>query len=254
MRLRRSFVGVAAVMAGPLLLAQDGSLTQLNVGDAVDYYTANHWMPCTVASPLRDGAYTLSCGAAELHAHPIAAELRLRAIAHVSLGQSLQPPDEPDPPRSQTPGARFGTREPRTCQERKIAISKEVAEELLVCEFEHEQDGQLSLVSDLTVQLASPSRPFDAVRDSKRPDIDPQQPVYDLRAAYNHFQCRPIDSKYGDFPGTRNCSIAAVTDAVGACFLNPAKEWRCMVDSSHEAPPATDKVCAPMSDQHPPLP
>jgi hypothetical protein len=210
------------------------------IGDAVDYYSFGKWLPCTVTSALDNGVYNVKCGATlELRATADPAAMRAHVAPMAGIPQLSDNKDVDFRASSEgrTLGARYGTREPRTCEERKAALSTQLAKDLFICDSEHEFGGQLYLVSDVNLSLSSP-RPYDRRQDAAKLGIDPAQPVYDIRASYSNYQCRPIPIDH-DNPLDRNCDQYKLSDAAGGCYKNTTGEWHCLMYDFHMGAPAT---------------
>ena len=239
-----------AAFCGALLVCALASVAsgqqfpKFNVGDSVEVYSFGRWVPCKVSSPINFGVYGVRCGTLDTTAKAIPAELRamaptdpnVRQIAVVSFAASGN--DSAPGPANQSIGSRYGTREPRQCDRRKPALTGGDAKELFTCDAEHEFGSTLYLVSDVGLEVSAP-RPFDARLDSEKVGIDAAQPVLDIHASYNAYQCSPIRYNADDNPNTRNCSQTRMTDAGGSCFKNASGEWHCLMFDFHPAATAT---------------
>ena len=220
-------------------LASAQQLPTFNVGDSVDYYTASKWIPCTVTSPLKSGIYNIRCGSVDLRAKNEQSELRV----HIASTAGILDVSEVKEFVSRHPlgdsiGARYATREPRTCDNHRATITSTDAKELFICDAEHEFGGTLYLVSDVSL-LVSNSRPYSASEDSGKVGIDTKQQVFDISATYNNYQCSQIPSSFTDYPGARNCNEFKMTNAAGSCYKNTAGEWHCLMYDFHPAATAT---------------
>lgn len=199
-------------------------------GDLVDFYSFGKWIPCTIASPLSAGSYNVHCGSIDLRAKPDPRELRIHVTPPPGVQAAFGFQTAPPPPAAsinETAGARFGTRDPRLCNRRPARLAAEEAKEIFTCDAEHEFDGSLFLVSEVSLELSSP-RLFDAARDARKPGIDRTQPVVDLRATYNDFQCSPLSASHLDNPNNRNCNQFRATNAAASCFKNTGGDWHCL--------------------------
>ena len=204
-------------------------------GDAVDLYSFGTWIPCTVSAPASFGAYQLHCGKLDLQASADSHELRAHPVAPIvadapMLGVSI--------------GARYATRDPRTCEAHRATISSADARDLFICDAEHEFGGSLYLVSNVALDVASP-RPYNPNLDAGKKGIDPSATVFDIHASYDNFQCSPIPSRLQDYPGTRNCNQFKMSNAAGGCFKNQAGEWHCLMYDFHPNATATATNVAP---------
>jgi hypothetical protein len=232
----------------PVRLGSAQSVQQLpsfKPGDAVDFYTFGKWVPCTVSSHLDAGAYSVRCGSVELRAKPDPRELRPHVVpppgvelafgvesapASAALGESI--------------GARYGTRDPRICNRRPDHFSPPEAKEVFICDSEHEFGGSLYLVSEVSLEVSKP-RAFNPAIDARKSGMDRDQPVLDISATYNNFQCSPLPASHLDYPNMRNCNESRTTSAIGGCFKNIAGEWHCQLSDFSSATVATAKSVSP---------
>ena len=213
-------------------------------GDSVDFYTFGKWIPCTVSSPLVAGAYSVRCGSIELRAKPNPQELRMHAAPPPGVQAAFGIESAPAPRSGDISiGARYGTRDPRICNRRPDHFTSVQVREVFICDAEHEFDGSLYLVSDAALNVATP-RPFDPATDANKPGIDRAQPVFDLLATYNNYQCSPVPS-HSDNPNIRTCTEFHAANAAGGCFKNTAGDWHCIVFDSNAATTATSKNVGP---------
>jgi len=239
MRTIATFLGVATFCT-LASLASAQQLPKFNVGDSVDFNTSGKWIPCTVTAPLAAEAYGVRCGTSDMKAKNDPEQLR----AHLtSVTLTAPAPDAKDEPVlgmavGETIGARYGTREPRKCENSKADFSISDAKDLFICDSEHEFGGSLYLVSDVNLLVSTP-RAFDATEDAAKTGIDPKEPVYDIRASYNNYQCSQIPYSALDYPGTRNCNEFKMSNAAGGCYKNTVGEWHCLMYDFHPGATAT---------------
>jgi hypothetical protein len=226
MRYFASFFGAATVCTLVSLASAQQQLPKFNVGDAVDVNSFGKWVPCTVSSPLSFGAYKVHCDNLDLSAKADPQEIRVHIIPATIPTVTETKEVAARAPQGESIGARYGTREPRTCQPRKGEINATDAKDLFICDAEHEFGGNLYLVSDVNLLVSNP-RPFNPNDDASKVGIDASQPVYDIRASFNHYQCSQIPSAFVDYPGTRNCNEDKMSNAAGGCYKTQAGEWRC---------------------------
>jgi len=214
-------------------------------GDSVDFYTFGKWIPCTVASPLVAGAYSVRCGSIELRAKPNPQELRMHAAPPPGVQAAFGIESAPAPRSGDISiGARYGTRDPRICNRRPDHFTSVQAREVFICDAEHEFNGRLYLVSDVSVDVVK-SRPFDSSIDARKPGIDRSQPVFDIRATYNNYQCSPIPASHFDNPNIRTCDQFHTTGASGGCYKSTAGDWHCTVPEFNASTIAVAKDVAP---------
>lgn len=141
-------------------------------------------------------------------------------------------------------GEKYGSRDPRTCADKKNPTtgipSAEQAKEYFICFSEHEFVGQLYLVDDVKLETGKP-RAYNPNEDLNVYDIDVNAPVLPIRGSYKQYQCSPI-SDYMQNRG-KNCNISEISDATGLCYKNSFGEWVCKMGSSEIN--TTDRNVAP---------
>jgi len=220
------------IVAFCVALAPDASSQQLSAfkrGDAVDYYSYGKWSPCVVISATTAGGYGLLCGTLEVQAKGDSQELR----AHISLPMGVLPAfgveSAPTPVTTElSVGARYGTRDPRGCDRRPEHFTAAEAKEIFTCDAEHEFNGKLYLVSEVSLEVAGP-RPFNAIVDTKKLNIDHAQLVVEILATYNNFQCDQLPASHFDNPRNRNCNEFHAKTIPGACFKSVSGDWHCVI-------------------------
>ena len=245
MRFLNCCLAVLSCLAlGPFASAQQ--LPSFQPGDAVDFYSFSKWNPCVIASPLNAGGYNLHCGSLELRAKADPHELRMHLTPPMGIPPAFGVESAPAPASMEmSVGARYGTRDPRTCNRRPEHFTIQDAKAVFTCDAEHEFDGKLYLVSDVSLEVAGP-RVFDPTLDAKKVNIDHAQLVVEIRATYNNFRCEPLPASHFDNPNNRNCSEFHAKTAPGACFKSTAGEWHCMIsDPAVGLMTATAKNVAP---------
>ena len=145
-------------------------------------------------------------------------------------------------------GARFGTRDPRTCASFNAnSPTPAQLKQYFICEMEHVTKSSsfgdsISLVTAVNLQF-SKSRPFNAMTDAW-PSIDVGQPLYDVRGSYTWWNCfLPGDPKIATVPHQgKNCFKAVGETTKGMCFRDTFGDWHCKVcctptTTKYEAPP-----------------
>ena len=131
-------------------------------------------------------------------------------------------------------GAKFGARDPRTCQSKKEptkgAISAEQAKQYFICDTEKLIDSDdLQLVDNVKVEVGK-ARPYQQLSDS-HPDIDTTAPLYPIRGSLTRYICHPVSS-YMNNAG-KNCSSWNEPNATGVCYKTTFGDWNCaMTDLS----------------------
>jgi hypothetical protein len=138
-------------------------------------------------------------------------------------------------PKGNSIGAKYGTREPRSCADRTApahgAPSATQATQYLICELE-QGDGKdpLSLVTNVKVQVASVSHPPNLMtQELTTGNIAPGEPIWDIRGSFTTYRCFALSSLIAsnDFARTHNCWVSDQPVATGYCWKNTFGEWRC---------------------------
>lgn len=226
-------------------IAHAQQLPDFKPGDAVDFYTFGKWVPCTVEAPLSAGAYNVRCGSIDLRAKPDPRELRVHLAPPMGVQAAFGVESAPAPEAiERSVGARYGTRDPRICNRRPDHFTAAEAKDVFICDAEHEFNGRLYLVSDVSIDVAK-SRPFDPAIDAMKAGIDQSQPVFDIRATYNNYQCSPIPASHFDNPNIRTCSQFRATNAPGGCFKSTSGDWHCTLLHFNASTVATAKNVPP---------
>jgi hypothetical protein len=220
-----------------------------NIGDHVDARLNGQWFPCTVFKPepnwlvpnskdLR--GYTVTCvtdaGNGPQEVFVGLADVRSRATtpednqaeAETAAALARQP-------KGNGVGVQYGTRNPRTCASRSAprmgAPSAAQAAQYVICELE-QGDGThpLSLVANVKVEVAAVSHASNNfTREITAADIDPSQPVWDIRGSFTNYRCAPLNSLIAgnDFARTHNCWVLDQPIATGYCYKNTFGDWHC---------------------------
>jgi len=218
----------------------------LKIGDYVDAdrLMLGRWEPCKISQPLSNGQYGVSCGPkqADLPVRSVrpraatAEDKRIEAETAAALARQ---------PHGQSVGAKYGTRDPKTCSNRTVpakgAPSAEQARQYFICDQEHEVTSSISLVTNVKAQVAPVSHaPNQIVKEIHAADIDPSQPVWDIRGSFTQYQCTQLTAIPGwptnvnDFARTHNCNATDQTTATGYCYKNTFGDWHCgMLDVAH---------------------
>jgi len=137
------------------------------------------------------------------------------------------------------PGALFGARDPAVCPSRKNPVkgapTVEQAKAYFYCDSESMIPGtmggsgdHLYLVTDVKMEVAPSSRPFNIQTDPAN-DIDPKQPVYNIRGSYALFSCStPGAGGGGTYPIGKNCGRQDFAKAAGMCHKDTFGDWHCL--------------------------
>ena len=203
------------------------------VGDYVEANYGNQWIPCRVITPLQNNGYGVSCGIYDLTPMavpqsirartPTAEDKRVEAETAAALAHLPRP--------GNGPGAQYGTREPTTCATRtapaKGAPSADQARQYVICDSESVYGSSLFLVTSVKVQVAPVSHPPNQLVKQMRGDIDPSQPVWDIRGSFTQYQCSQTGPSQNPFARTHNCSVSDLPAAAGYCYKNTFGDWHC---------------------------
>jgi hypothetical protein len=248
-----------ATLSAVLLLAWAGQSLQaqtFKAGDYVDVQAYGQWLPGRVKSPIYYGPAG-QCGAPAPNCSRIGAYIvsyvtiptngpedntvALADIrARVATGDDKRVATETATalsrqPRGNSIGAKYGTREPRPCGSRTAPAhgspSAEQATQYVICELER-GDGvrPLSLVTNVKVQVASVSHPpNELVKAITAADIDPREPIWDIRGSFTSYRCYSLGSLIAsnDFARTHNCWISEQPSAKGYCYKDTFGDWHC---------------------------
>jgi hypothetical protein len=214
---------------------QPAQAQPFRVGDYVDFQSGGTWTPCMVTKPLQNNGYGVSCGVTDYTtvADPqyirsrvaTADDQRIAAETATALARLPRP--------GNGPGAAYNTREPKTCATRSApargAPSAEQARQYFICDAEHVLAVNLSLVANVKVQVAPVVHPVAQVMILKASvsDIDPNQPVWDIRGSFTQYQCGRPASWDNAFARTHNCTVTEMSTAAGFCYKNTFGDWHC---------------------------
>lgn len=145
--------------------------------------------------------------------------------------------------------ARYGSREPRTCDDTKApakgAITATLAAKYLNCQMEGLSGGNLYLVENVKVQAVGGGISYAAIMESRSlSEIDVKHPVYPIRGSLLLYQCsnRLTAARLPD----ANCSTYNNPKATGYCYKTTFGDWRCNMNDPaansdeniiHDVPP-----------------
>ena len=133
--------------------------------------------------------------------------------------------------------ARFGTRDPVTCQSYKEpktgSISADQAKQYFKCALETKgsvegENGQVFIVEDLVLEVGKPVaagtvRILDAAADS---------PEYPIKGSFVLYGCIAISTSPMTYNKGKNCTVKTQPNANGWCYKTINDDWRCdMVDT-----------------------
>jgi len=224
-------------------------------GDLVQVQLYNQWLsgtvkepvyyaagPCGAPSPTcsRVGAYIVTCTVIPANG-PEEVTVALTDIrARAATAEDKKAADETAAalarqPKGNSIGAKYGTRDPRTCADRTAPVhgapSAAQATQYVICELE-QGNGQnpLSLVTNVKVQVAPISHPPNEItKEITAGNIDPREPIWDIRGSFTSYRCFALSTLIAsnDFARTHNCWVSDQPAATGYCWKNTFGDWRC---------------------------
>lgn len=215
------------------------------IGDSVEIriHGSGEWdpEPCTVIKLPRPealyGSYGVRCNNSNatvyvyalpktIRAHAATAEDK-RAEAETAAALARQPRP------GNTLGAMYGTREPKTCATRTApsrgAPSADQARQYFICDSEKVYGTSLILVTNVKVQVAPISHPpNDLIKELAAADIDPREPVWDIRGSFTRYHCGKTGPQIvNPFVRTHNCIAWDQPATTGYCYKNTFADWHC---------------------------
>ena len=198
------------------------------VGDCVQFSYANGWETATIAKPLVAGAYQVNWGSIVVPASGDPKYIRACPGGTAAAGTDAATKARlASLPKGNGIGAQYGTRNPATCGNRKVAITAATAKMLLACDSEGLLGDKLDLITDIALQVGSP-RAFNYSQDSSATGIDARQPVYDIRGSYSRYQCAMLSEEPNDFAKTHNCfKYPATAGGYGRCYTDTFGDKHC---------------------------
>jgi hypothetical protein len=239
MTFRRRFYVVVSVISGMLATglpsiasaAWFADVHALKVGDCVQFEYLGEWQAAVITGPESAGAYPVQFGAIGSVAITDPNHIRPCPAGTVPLGADSETKAAlARLPKGNGLGAQYGTRDPATCANRKLAITAETAKKLLACDSEGELTrDELYLITDEVVQVGAP-RAFNYRQDSIATAIDAKQPVYDIRGSYTQYQCSRLSAELNDYAKTHNCfKYPAAPGGVGRCYTDTFGDKHCQM-------------------------
>lgn len=204
------------------------NVNDFRVGDWAQMMMGNQWYTVTIATPLNSGSYYVNKGGLALpvnadprylrHYQPTAEELRIANETTAAANKR---------PKGDTLGAKYGTREPAACPNRKGPINAATARQYFFCDYEGVKSrDNIYLASDVVIQVGS-ARAFNYSLDSSATAIDTRAPVFDIRGTYTSYQCGVQSTMLNAFANTHNCNKDVYTTAQGACWKDTFGDWHC---------------------------
>ena len=126
--------------------------------------------------------------------------------------------------------AKYGSRNPRTCANTKAPasgpISAAQAMQYFICETEGEFREQLSLVSDVRLEIGK-GRPFQSGSD-RFPDVDVTSPVYPIRGSFTSYSVGRLNTDQSN--RGKNCYVTLNPNATGQCYRTTFGDWKCSMN------------------------
>jgi hypothetical protein len=198
------------------------------VGDCIQFSYANGWETGTIAKPEEAGAYQVNWGSIVVPASADAKYIRACPAGTAVAGTDTATKAAlAKLPKGNGLGAQYGTRDPATCANRKVAITAETAKKLVACNSEGLLGDTLYLITDAVVQVGSP-RAFNYNQDAAATEIDARQPVYDIRGSYTRYECVLLSEQPNDFAKTHNClKYPDAAGGYGRCYTDTFGDKRC---------------------------
>lgn len=137
-------------------------------------------------------------------------------------------------------GAKYGTRDPHTCQNATAptsgAPSPTLAAQYVVCGRERETNGNtLWLLENVRVQVGK-GTPYRDIPQIHRPgNVDPDGSVYAIRGAYRMYMCGVVQNNIVTKNAGKNCRVYDVTRATGTCYKTTFGDWSCSLIDDNSA-------------------
>jgi hypothetical protein len=221
----------ATVFVCPVSAQQIVPIHGLKVGDCVQFSYGGGWETAIIAGPEIAGGYPVNWGKIRTAEPANSRDLRPCPAGVVAPGADQETKAAlARLPKGNGLGAQYGTRDPATCANRKLAITAETAKKLLACDSEGELTrDELYLITDEVVQVGAP-RAFNYRQDSIATAIDAKQPVYDIRGSYTQYQCSRLSAELNDYAKTHNCfKYPAAPGGVGRCYTDTFGDKHCQM-------------------------
>jgi hypothetical protein len=145
-------------------------------------------------------------------------------------------------------GAKYGSRNPRTCSSMKEpakgGLSAELATKYTACGFEKEMNGNtLYLVENLKVEVGGGTAYKDLPSIHRPGGAEPNAIIYAIRGSYKSYMCGVVH-RTGPLMNTgKNCRIYDLPKATGICYRDNFGDWGCSLrgdtdyGTAEQAPP-----------------
>lgn len=198
------------------------------IGDCVQFSYGGGWETGTIAKVAVAGAYQVNWGAIVVPASANPKDIRACPAATMAVDAATAAALA-KLPKGPGIGPLYGTRNPVTCADRKMAITTAAAERLVACEKEGLLGDTLYLITDVVVRVGH-ERAFNYNQDSAATAIDVKQPVYDISGSYTVYQCAPLSAQPNAFAKTHNCfRYPATPGGYGRCYTNTFGDKHCVM-------------------------
>jgi hypothetical protein len=236
--------------------AQPAQTQTFKVGDHVEIQSFSQWLPgtvkelvyynigpCGAPSPTcsRVGAYIVTCTVIATNGpeEVTVALTDIRARAATAADKSSEAETAAAlarQPKGNSIGAKYGTREPRTCGDRTApaqgAPSAAQATQYVICELEqgNGRDPLLLATNVKILQVASVSHPPNLLtKEITTGNIAVGEPIWDIRGSFTSYRCSALSTLIAsnDFARTHNCWVSEQPAATGYCWKNTLGQWRC---------------------------
>ena len=134
---------------------------------------------------------------------------------------------------------RYGSRDPRTCEDQKApargAITAELAKKYFICKAEGVSGSLLYLVENLKLEVGG-GIPYAAIIGHRSfSEIDVKHPVYPIRGSLLRYQCKDLVREHVGPPDT-NCHTYNEPKATGYCYKTTFGDWSCYMSDSSNKP------------------
>ena len=232
--MKKLAVRIVFLFAFALLLCvskpMQGQSAPFKLGDSVEVMSAGQWVTGVVTKGLESGTYVVNHGSQIMYINEGPANIRAHQMTPAEKAAADQSAQSlASRPTGTGIGAQYGAREPATCKSRTAPPAAATARQYLLCDMEGvDAFGNLLLLTDVTVQVAG-SRVFNYNQDSGRSQIDVRALVYDIRGAFNEYQCGKPVLGGGAYTATHNCNLYAQPQATGSCFRDTFGDWHCLM-------------------------
>lgn len=129
-------------------------------------------------------------------------------------------------------GAKYGTREPKTCaslkEPAKGPLSGALAAKYMTCSKEGEvNDNTLYLLEDVKVEVGGGTPLLQMPMIHRPGGADMNGIVYSIRGSFKQYQCGVVHLDGILKNAGKNCRVYETPKATGTCFRDNFGEWSC---------------------------